>query len=143
MFPTNDIRILELYRKAIAVDDTEKAKGEEQHRKEYEQKVRDVTSFARRSVCMHNEKDACNDPPECSYKINVPLTKGNRCSKEYKLASIDLFNKLMDDMRTEGLLKLGRQLKLHIEWSGCSPWNGSCPLVWTDPEYYEKRHIDK
>ncbi|KAH7397818.1 hypothetical protein BKA64DRAFT_48826 [Cadophora sp. MPI-SDFR-AT-0126] len=113
--PTGDRKTKDLYRAAIAAFIAEEAKTPEQKEHELKQKWTDVQEFNEKTLCYYSTH-AFN--LRCSNKQDAKERrwKPNTFRKKYH----KLKNKLIDEMRVEGLVNFGRELTVYLNETGMS-----------------------
>ncbi|KAK0107681.1 hypothetical protein ONS96_003482 [Cadophora gregata f. sp. sojae] len=111
--PTDDRKTKELYWAAIAAYVAEEDKTPEQKDQELRQKWTDVQEFNEMAVCYYSTH-AFN--LRCSNKKDAKERrwKPNAFRKRYH----KLKNKLIDEMRVEGLVNFGRELTAYLNETG-------------------------
>jgi hypothetical protein len=102
LLPTKDSTVRALYNLAIAEAEIQEAKNATQNRQDWNRKMGDIIWYKKRVVCIHNRDS-------CSLKDKLILDWG--VSKKFYKQTEETKQRLMEDMKIEGLIKLGRRLK--------------------------------
>ncbi|KAL5318614.1 hypothetical protein ACEPPN_013678 [Leptodophora sp. 'Broadleaf-Isolate-01'] len=111
--PTSDQKTKDLYWTAIAAYLAEESKPAPQKEQELKQKWTDVQDFNEKTLCYYSTH-AFN--LRCSNKQDAKERrwKPNQFRKSYH----KLKNKLIDEMRVEGLVNFGRELTVYLNETG-------------------------
>ncbi|KAK2627895.1 hypothetical protein QTJ16_002541 [Diplocarpon rosae] len=111
--PTKDKKVKDLYWKSLAAYLSEKGKTQEQKSKELSQKWADVKDFNDKTLCYYSTSSihlrCANKQDEMERRFNIIKFR----NKYHRIT-----NKLIDEMRVEGLVNLGRELMEYMKKTG-------------------------
>ncbi|CAL3962595.1 hypothetical protein PZA11_000289 [Diplocarpon coronariae] len=111
--PTKDKKVKDLYVESLAAYVTENEKTQEQKSKELSQKWVDVKNFNDKTLCYYSTSSfhlrCSNKQDEIERRFRIIKFR----NKYHRIK-----NKLIDEMRVEGLVNLGRDLTEYMEKTG-------------------------